>query len=162
MLDTTLEGIIDAVLRGFTLGKKKEVKQYKPTPYPIKAKNVVTDIETVSGQKVRIYSQEKVVVERYDYTKNPNLKEVVRINHSIIYQFIDSGDFVQFTFDPSGEQQPIWNKLDNHDIDSLLAFCVAHQRGFHNPPSYPQIWLRKNVMRKLKKILGLKIHEVSS
>lgn len=141
--------------------KSKDVRQYKPTPYPIDAKNVVTSIETEDGQKVKIYSQKKVTVKRFDYAKNPNLKEVVRINHSIIYQFLDSGDFVQFTFDPTGEQEPVWNKLENHDIENLHAFCIAHQRNFHNPPSYPQVWIRKKVRKKMQKIME-KFHEESS
>lgn len=131
---------------------KKLRPPYKPTPYPIKAKRVTTTIDTEGGQKVKIYSQKNTTVKRYDYAFNPNLKEVIKINHSIIYQFLDSGDFAQFTFDPSGEQQPIWNKLEDHDIENLEAFSMAHHRQFHNPIP-KRVRVRKKIQRKMRNII---------
>jgi len=136
--------------RGYQrMRERAEVKQYKPTPYPIDAEEVTTKIKTKSGMHVKIYSQKNPTVERHDYAPNPNLKKILKFNNLIIYQFKDSGDFAVFTHHP--EKKPIWTKLDDHDIVSLEAFCIAYHRQFRNPISR-QLWIGKRLRRKIEKI----------
>lgn len=130
--------------------KTKTVRQYRPTPYPIDAKKVVTHIETEDGLKVKVYSQGKATVKRYDYAPNPNLKKILQFNNLIIYQFIDTEDFVIMVHHP--EKQPIWCKLENHDIETLEAFCHAYHRDFHNPIP-EKIWIRKKIRQKMRNII---------
>lgn len=129
--------------------KRTEIKQYKPTPYPINAEEVTTKIKTKSGMHVKIYSQKKPTVERFDYAPNPNLKKILKFNNLVIYQFKDSGDFAVFTHHP--ERKPIWTKLDNHDVESLEAFCLAYHRQFRYPIPR-QLWIGRRLRRKIEKI----------
>jgi len=128
----------------------KTVREYKPTPFPIEAETAITTIETKSGQKVRLHAEKNVTVERYDYAPNPNLKKILQFNSLIIYQFIDTGDFAIMVHHP--EKKPIWCKLENHDIETLEAFCHAYHRNFHNPIP-EKVWIRKKIRQKMRNII---------
>lgn len=46
-----------------------------------------------------------------------------------------------------------WEKLEEHDFDTMLALGIVYHRDFHNPMPR-EIYLRNALKRKIKKILG--------
>lgn len=90
--------------------------------------------------------------------KNPDLICLCSIGRSKIYYNQVKDEFWRLNLKPvwvrhrRTMQIESWEKLQPHDFETMLALGILYHRDFHNP-IYPQIWIRKRVRKKMRKII---------
>jgi hypothetical protein len=91
--------------------------------------------------------------------KNNYLIHVCNINRGKIYYNVIEHEFWLCVLRPvwikhkRTMQIVSWIKLEEHDIESLLAFCLCYIRDFENP--IPKtLWVRNKTRKKMEKVLN--------
>lgn len=92
--------------------------------------------------------------------KNYSLKRLANVSNSKLYYNIEYGDFWLEVYNYGKPNRKITSiKLENHDIQTLKAFAIAHARDFCLPVP-KQIWIGKKLRKKIQKICEIFHKEV--
>ena len=155
-------------MRGY---QRTEPERKESTRQPLPFATMVKGLETsVVDRKGRIHKivvmgksllhAEPVETEKKD--KNPDLVCLGRLNRDKIYYNPITEKFWLLRIKPYWVNKKrimeteSWNKLEEHDLETMLALgLVWYRMDVDKNPLKNRIYLRKALMRKMRKILGL-------
>jgi len=125
----------------FRRNKKKKVKTKLTTTIQLE-KNKFIKAES------KEFKTEIIEVKK----ENPNLIHLFCIGNDNYWLNESEEEIWRSTFNSSIHKQRAWKQIPQYGIRNLMALGILAERNFHNP--FPKtIWLKKDVLRRMSKIL---------
>lgn len=114
-------------------------------------KELTASIKT-SGGTLTAYSTEFETEFHEKSEENPNLVHLFSCDRLNLWLNVAEFEVWSSIHNPQIGKQTHWEKLENHDLENLLALGILYSRDFHNP--FPRdFYVKKGILRRMSKML---------